>query len=192
MSRPVHHPLPARVDAAQAPDRARRPQTATPTWPPPTPTRHRLGTGVHASTSRPDPNHTVPHSGGVAATVVVTMTVETLMGGLQAAGLCDGTRISAGEARRLACGAGIIPVVLGGRVRAPRRRPTTPFPHQGGCGSRWASATAAAPPSVVTGHPRLSHAHHDQPWGTGWSDTNLKTGRLLCPRHPLAHDAATR
>ncbi len=42
------------------------------------------------------------------------MTHESLLEGLRAAGLCDGTRISAGEARRLACGAGIIPVVLGG------------------------------------------------------------------------------
>ena len=36
------------------------------------------------------------------------------MGGLKAAQLCDGTRITAGEARRLACQAGIVPIVLGG------------------------------------------------------------------------------
>ena len=84
-----------------------------PDLPSSTPSRHRLGQAFcEYLETRPD--DTVPHTGGLAATVVVTMTHESLLGGLQAAGLCDGTRISAGEARRLACSAGIIPVVLGG------------------------------------------------------------------------------
>ena len=79
-----------------------------------TPTRHQLGLAfIEYLETRPE--DTLPSAGGVSATVVVTMTLESLMGGLQAAGLCDGTRISAGEARRLACRAGVIPVVLGGR-----------------------------------------------------------------------------
>ena len=48
------------------------------------------------------------------ATVVVTMTLETLTGGLAAATLDTGDRIAAHTARRLACEAGIIPVVLSG------------------------------------------------------------------------------
>ena len=52
--------------------------------------------------------------------------------------LDTGGRISATEARRLACSAGIVPMVLGGRgqvLDVGRRRPCTPKP----CGWRWAS-----------------------------------------------------
>ncbi len=64
-----------------------------------TPSRRRMGLAFcEYLESRPE--HTVTSSGGVAATVVVTMTIEALMGGLEAAGLCDGSKISAGEARR--------------------------------------------------------------------------------------------
>jgi hypothetical protein len=34
----------------------------------------------------------------------------------------------------------------------------------------------------------MCHAHHDRPWSKG-GHTDVKTGRLLCPRHhTLAHD----
>ncbi len=49
------------------------------------------------------------------ATVVVTMTLETLTGGLAAATLDTGDRIAAHTARRLACESDIVPVVLDGR-----------------------------------------------------------------------------
>jgi hypothetical protein len=58
-----------------------------------------------------------PRTGGGGATIVVTMTLEQLLADLDAAGVCTldtGGRISAAEARRLACNAGLIPVVLGG------------------------------------------------------------------------------
>ena len=48
------------------------------------------------------------------ATVVVTMTLETLLGAERAATLDTGENLSAGRARMLACEAGIIPFVLGG------------------------------------------------------------------------------
>ena len=138
------------------------------------------------STSRPT-HHTVPHAGGIAATVVVTMTHQTLIGGLQAAGLCDGTRLSAGEARRLACEAGIIPVVLGGPsepldVGRQRRFHTKAqriamSVRDGGC-----TAVGCERPASMT------HAHHDTPWSHG-GHTSVKDGRLLCQRHhTLAHD----
>ena len=57
---------------------------------------------------------TVTEAGGVAATVVVTMGLDALLGGIAAASLDTGGKISAGEARRLACRAGIVPAVLGG------------------------------------------------------------------------------
>ena len=50
-----------------------------------------------------------------AATVVVTIDDTALRGALSAAGLDTGDSISSGQARRLACNAGIIPAVLGGR-----------------------------------------------------------------------------
>ncbi|HET9419608.1 MAG TPA: HNH endonuclease signature motif containing protein, partial [Nocardioides sp.] len=36
--------------------------------------------------------------------------------------------------------------------------------------------------------PGMCHAHHDQPWHQGGA-TDLRNGRLLCPRHHTrAHD----
>jgi hypothetical protein len=52
--------------------------------------------------------------GKVAATVVVTLDVETLRGQLRAARLDTGDLVSAAEARRLACQAGLVPAVLNG------------------------------------------------------------------------------
>jgi hypothetical protein len=49
-----------------------------------------------------------------AATIVVTIDEAQLRGRLEAAGLDTGESISAGEARRLACNAGMLPAVLGG------------------------------------------------------------------------------
>ena len=49
----------------------------------------------------------------MSATVVVTIPLTTLQGGLAAATLDEGTPLSPGEARRIACDAGLIPAVLG-------------------------------------------------------------------------------
>jgi hypothetical protein len=134
------------------------------------------------------PTHGTPKTGGIAATVVVTMTLESLLGGLAAASLLDtGEAISAAQARRLACEAGIIPAVLGGRsevldlgrqrrFHSKAQRIALALKH-GGC--------------VVEGcdwPPGMCHAHHDQPWSEG-GDTSVTNGRLLCPRHHArAHD----
>src|SRR3954470_734437 len=61
------------------------------------------------------PTKKLPKAGGLNATVVVTMTLDSLLGGLKAAQLDTGHTLSASLARRLACEAGIIPAVLGGR-----------------------------------------------------------------------------
>ncbi|QBR93795.1 HNH endonuclease signature motif containing protein [Nocardioides euryhalodurans] len=53
--------------------------------------------------------------GKVAATVLVKLDLDTLRGRLKAAGLDTGDLVSAGEARRLACNAGLVPAVLGGQ-----------------------------------------------------------------------------
>ncbi len=158
----------------------------SPDVPAETPTRHKLGLAlIHYVETRP--LDSVPQSGGVAATVVVTMTVESLLGGLQAAGLCDGTRISAAEARRLACGAGIIPVVLGGAsepLDVGRQRRFHSRAMRVALGLRDQGCTTEG----CDRPPALCHAHHDQPWSRG-GPTDVATGRLLCPRHhTLAHD----
>lgn len=49
-----------------------------------------------------------------AATVVVSLDHDTLVGALKVAHLDTGAELSAGEARRLACGARILPAVFGG------------------------------------------------------------------------------
>ena len=81
----------------------------------PTPVRHGIAlTQLLESISAKD----LPRTGGCGATVVVTMTLDQLLADLETAGVCTldtGGRISATEARRLACRAGIIPMVLGGR-----------------------------------------------------------------------------
>ncbi len=115
------------------------------------------------------------------------MDLEKLLQGLGAAVLDDGGRISATEARRIACEAGIIPAVLGGKgqpldVGRKKRFHTEPQRiamaiRDGGC-----TAEGCDYP------PGLCHAHHDIAWGRN-GDTNVKDGRLLCPRHhAFAHN----
>jgi hypothetical protein len=130
----------------------------------------------------------VPEAGGIAATVVVTMTMNDLIEGNKSAALDTGESISASEARRLACEAGIIPAVLGtkGQVLDLGRKTrfhTVPQRialalRDGGC----AEEHCDWPPGMC-------HAHHPVPWSKG-GDTSVKNGMLLCPRHhTLAHDA---
>ncbi|MEJ7833439.1 MAG: DUF222 domain-containing protein [Nocardioides sp.] len=133
------------------------------------------------------PTHSLPKAGGVNATVVVTMTLDSLLGGLQAAHLDTGQDISASLARRLTCEAGIVPAVLGSRSQVLDLGRRTRFHtkpqrialaiEQGGC-----TAEACDWP------PGMCHAHHDLPWSKG-GGTSVKDGRLLCPRHHArAHD----
>jgi hypothetical protein len=135
------------------------------------------------------PTNKLPQAGGMDATVVVTMSLETLMGGLKAAQLDTGTRISPGLARRMACEAGVIPVVLGGKseileVGRKRRLHTKAqriamAVRDGGC--------------ITMGCERPSawcHAHHLDPWATG-GHTSVERGGLLCTRHhTLIHHPA--
>lgn len=110
-----------------------------------------------------------------------------VLGGVAAASLDTGARITAGEARRLACGAGIIPAVLGGAsevIDLGRTRRSHTKAQRVALGLRDKGCTADGcdlPPAAC-------HAHHDEPWSAGGS-TNLEDGRLLCHRHHrLIHD----
>ena len=121
------------------------------------------------------------------ATVVVTMNLDTLTGGLAAATLDTGDRIAAHTARRLACEASIIPVVLGGRrevLDVGRRKRLFTRAQRIALATRDKGCTAVGCRTAAW----FCHAHHDQPWATGGT-TDLTNGRLLCPtHHRTAHD----
>ena len=152
-------------------------------------TRHRMGLAfLDYLETRPEDS--LPSAGGVPATVVVTMELETLLGGLGAASLDTGPRISASEARRLACRAGIIPIVLGGPsvvLDAGRKRRFHSETQRIAMAIRDKGCTAAG----CDAPPGLTQAHHDEvPWSRG-GGTSVEKGRLLCPRHHrLIHDPA--
>lgn len=131
----------------------------------------------------------LPETAGTGATLVVTMTLETLTGGLAAATLDTGDRIAAHTARRLACEAGIIPVVLGGRRQVldqGRRRRRFTRAQRVALIVRDQGCTAVGCQTAAW----FCHAHHDDPWARG-GPTDLTNGRLLCPaHHRRVHDPA--
>jgi hypothetical protein len=125
--------------------------------------------------------------GGLAATLVVTVDHAMLKTGLGAAALVDGTEISPGEARRLGCGAGVIPAVLGGassvldlgrEQRLFNRAQRIAMTLRGkGCRAEGCDR----PPSWTEAH------HLTKPWAEG-GRTDLADGILLCGHHHrLAH-----
>ena len=129
----------------------------------------------------------LPSVGGVGATVVVTMTIDSLMGGLAAAALDTGEVISAGAARRLACEAGVIPMVLGGTsevLDVGRRRRFHTRAQRLAIAQRDKTCVVGgcdAPPSRC-------HVHHVVPWSEG-GGTSVKDGRLYCSaHHAMVHD----
>ena len=118
--------------------------------------------------------------GGVDATVVVTVELETLLRGIGVAGLDTGGHLSAAQARQLACQAGIIPAVMGGRSQVldlgkrryfNRAQRIALGLRDGGCTVDSCDRPAA-----------WCHAHHDVPWSRS-GPTSLDNGRLLCSRH---------
>ena len=132
-----------------------------------------------------------PKAGGVAATVVVTMTLAQLLGdleGSQKAALLDtGELVCAATARRLACEAGIIPAVLGTRSQPLDLGRKTRFHTE----TQRIALTLRDRGCAATGcdwPPGMCHAHHTTPWARA-GNTSIHDGVLLCPRHhTLAHD----
>jgi hypothetical protein len=124
--------------------------------------------------------------GGLAATMIVTVDQEVLRSGIGSAALVDGTEISPGEARRLACGAGIIPAVLGGpsavldlgreaRLFSRAQRVALVLRDK-----RCRAEGCNRPPS-------WTEAHHFTSWSEG-GRTDLENAILLCGHHHrLAH-----
>ena len=151
------------------------------------PSRRRMGEAFIEYVER-YPVEAMPQTAGVNATIVVTMTLQDLLGEHAATLLDDGSRMSAGQARRLACEAGIIPVVLGGDgqpLDLGRSRRLFTKAQRIALGLRDGGCTAKGCETTASG----CHAHHDDPWSRGGA-TDLTNGRLLCPRHHrLAHDS---
>ena len=125
---------------------------------------------------------TVPAQGFDRPTAKITIPLTTLTTGVGPAAVLDnGQPISAGEARRLACDADIIPIILGTRseildVGQPHRlfsrglRTALNMRDQG-CAFPHCETPAAA-----------CEAHHIIPWHHG-GQTVLSNGILLCPWH---------
>ena len=129
----------------------------------------------------------LPHTGGVNATVVVTIDLDVLLGRLEQAGVLDtGQTISPALARRIACEAGIIPAVLGGTSQpldlGRKRRLFTETQRLAltlrdrGCAAEGCDRTTGL------------HAHHRQRWTDG-GPTDLANAVALCHwHHHRAHD----
>lgn len=124
-----------------------------------------------------------PEHGGDRPHVHVTLPLTLLTDGLGRAELpaLDGESISAGEARRLACDAGLIPIVLGSHSQ--------PLD----VGREHRLVTKALRAALVfrdrgcvfphcTASPATCEAHHLVPWWAGGA-TSLSNMVLLCPHH---------
>ncbi|NEN77453.1 HNH endonuclease signature motif containing protein [Nocardioides zeae] len=123
----------------------------------------------------------LPATGGMGATVVVTMTLESLQGGLASASLDTGTTISASEARRLACEAGIIPAVLGTQSEVLDLGRTTRF-HTRAMRLAMATRDGGCVAEGCNRPPHQAHAHHLTAWSQG-GHTTVNDGCLLCDQH---------
>jgi len=143
-----------------------------------------------------------PDSHGAPARLLVTVSLhaltdaltdtlaDTAVAGLTGAvGICeDGTELSAGTVRRLACDAELLPAVLG-RHGEPldvgrTRRPVT--------AAIWAALVLRDRHCTFPGctrPPAMCHAHHIHPWALG-GETKLSNLVLLCGHHHrVIHDS---
>ena len=129
----------------------------------------------------------LPHAGRAAATVVVTLGYDRLTAGLGAATLSTGQRTTAGHARRLACNAGLLPMVLSGDSVPLDLGRTGRF-------FSWHQRLALAHTQhgcIADGcdrPPAWCEVHHLHPW-TQNGHTDLADGVLLSGwHHHLVHD----
>lgn len=128
------------------------------------------------------PVHQVPTHGGVSPRVVVTMSLETLLGGLQSACILGtGAQVSPGEARRLAAAAGVIPAVLDGasQLLDLGRRRGFSEPQRVAMAIRQGGlcniSDCDRPVTWADGNHRIPYAQGGR--------TTVENGELICPRH---------
>lgn len=123
----------------------------------------------------------LPLHGGAATTVIVTMDLEALLEGVGVATTDAGVRITAGEARRLACTADLVPAVLGSKSevldlgrsarlynKAQRKALVV---RDGGCRAEGCTVEAS-----------WCEAHHLVEWSRG-GRSDLVNAVLLCGHH---------
>ena len=132
----------------------------------------------------------LPQQGGTATTFSVIVDWETLRRDVGEAGMAttsSGDTVTADEARRMACQAGIMPFVMSGR---------SVIHDQGRAKRLFTDALRAAlnllyPECTADGcdiPAAWCEAHHKTPWSKG-GRTRLEDGTLLCPfHHHRAHD----
>ena len=156
------------------------------------------------------PGHLLPGRSGLGATLMVGLDLDTLLGGIKAATLSTGTRISASQARLMAMGPrkvahsggenlGLIPQVLGGKsVPLDHGHEQRYFPPlaalAGGAPTRAQKQALATRDGGCTAPgcdrpPEQCEGHH---WRLAWSHgatATLDDGVLICPfHHRRAHD----
>jgi hypothetical protein len=152
------------------------------------PADRRRGQAFCALLEAVDPRR-LPAHGGDATTLIVTVPLEELGKELGVGELGPTAKLSAGEVRRLACTANIVPAVLGGksevldlgrssRLFKPAQRKAM-IVRDRECRAEGCTIPAA-----------WCEAHH---WGRPWAQggrTDLDDGVLLCSwHHHRAHDA---
>ncbi len=149
--------------------------------------RRRLGMGF-AELCGHLPTDRLPSGGGVGATLMVRLDYDSLIEGLAPATLSTGTRISAGQARKLACRVGLIPQVFNGKSlpldHGEEKRLFTKHQRRamedrdGGC----TFPGCDRPPAWCEAH------HANRPFSIG-KTTRLDEGVLICARHHhVVHD----
>ncbi len=127
------------------------------------------------------PTDTAPRAGGVSATAVIHLDHDTLMGGLKAAHLDTGEPVSPGQARRMACEAGLVPVVLNGQSQVlDLGRLKRLFSRSQRIAAGIAHPTCQA--ATCDWPSGMCHLHHLDPWHHG-GRTDLRRAAVLCPRH---------
>lgn len=140
------------------------------------------------------PADKLPKAGGTDATITVSLQYRQLIDDLGSATVNTDEQISAGQARRLACNAGIVPIVLDGDSkildhgtsrRLHDRAQRTALAHRDG-GCCWPRCDRP---------PGWCESHHLRPFSTG-GPTSIDNGALFCAfHHHLLHEgtwAATR
>ena len=126
-------------------------------------------------------------SGKVNATILVTLDHDQLNASVGAAHLDTGHDLSASQARRLACGAGIVPAVLGGQSQLLDLGRAQRFFTEA-----QRVALALTYDSCAAEHCDRPYAwtehHHQDPWATGGA-TDLDNAVPLCGyHHQRVHD----
>ncbi len=152
------------------------------------PPHRRRGQAFAALLEALDPTR-APEHGGDATTVIVTIGLEALRAEVSSAGVItsDHGQISAAQARRLACGATIVPAVLGthGQV-LDLGRGARLFTRAQRKALRLRDRRCRAEGCTVPAG--WCDAHHQQPWSSG-GPTDLDNALLLCNwHHHRAHD----